>query len=137
MLGSFGRVVGLDASLEALRRTYIQQRNPVTCADVEYLPFASNTFDVVIEVECLYWMGLEAARQSIAEILRVLKPGGWLFAKTFAPGTGVSKTSFPIQARTPGDIATLYQSFGIVECGIIQRHFKQQIHREWLLECQK
>jgi SAM-dependent methyltransferase len=75
-LGGRGfEVSGVDGSAEML--DHARRLNPgrdLRVADVEALPFADATFDVVLSVEVLRY--LPRPRQAIAEMARVLKPGG-------------------------------------------------------------
>ncbi len=52
--------------------------------DLQALPFAAATFDVVVANAMLYH--LPDLRRGIAEAARVLRPGGWLVATTFGAG---------------------------------------------------
>lgn len=68
-------VAGVDGSAEMLARA--RELNPaaeIRQADVEALPFASASFDVVISLEVLRY--LPSSTACIREIARVLKPGG-------------------------------------------------------------
>lgn len=55
--------------------------------DVRNLPYSENSFDAVIDVECVYANVIEDAKRIYGEVERVLKPGGRLFSKTFAAGS--------------------------------------------------
>ena len=68
-------VAGVDGSAEMLARA--RELNPaaeIHQADVESLPFATGSFDVVISLEVLRYLPNSAP--CIREIARVLKPGG-------------------------------------------------------------
>ena len=54
--------------------------------DAAALPYAPETFDAVVIANALHI--LQEPDKVIAEIRRVLKPGGWLFAPTFVHGGG-------------------------------------------------
>jgi ubiquinone/menaquinone biosynthesis C-methylase UbiE len=81
VVASQGKVHGIDYSEEsvAASRRYNAQairggRVEIQLADVEKLPFADNTHDLVTAVEThFYWPDIAAA---LREIRRVLKPGG-------------------------------------------------------------
>lgn len=47
------------------------------------LPWASESFDAIVDIEALYANSLPDIRASIAEIWRTLKPGGIFFGKLF------------------------------------------------------
>ncbi len=57
----------------------------LACADVERLPFADEQFDVVMANHMLYHV--ENVEEAIAEMKRVLKPGGILMAATNSQNT--------------------------------------------------
>lgn len=81
--GRFGRalarrgadVVGLDLSTAMLRSAYGLER---VRGSVRRLPFASGSFDRVVAVEVLEHLPPAAWDQALAEIRRVLAPGGVL-----------------------------------------------------------
>ncbi len=57
----------------------------LVCADIERLPFADNTFDLVFSSLSMQWCNdLNAA---LLEAKRVLKPGGLFVFSTFGPDT--------------------------------------------------
>lgn len=84
-------VTGLDGSARALAQAKERLAAEglsvrLHRGDAMELPFADGTFDAVIDVECLYANSWADSRTIVEEVLRVLKPGGWLFSKTFATG---------------------------------------------------
>ena len=83
------QVVALDLSekmLEKAGRHGSFLRSPhLVCADIESLPFADNTFDLVFSSLSMQWCNdLDAA---LREAKRVLKPGGLFVFTTFGPDT--------------------------------------------------
>jgi SAM-dependent methyltransferase len=75
----------LDVSSDAA--TAAQQVRPgeVMRASALQLPFADGTADAVITLDVLQHLPLDGGdRRALAEIRRVLKPGGWLFIRTNA-----------------------------------------------------
>lgn len=75
--------VGLDIEWERTREAYA--RHPrVVCGAGEHLPFASASFDLVLSHEVLEHVADD--RQTLAEIARVLAPGGRLVL--FCPNRG-------------------------------------------------
>lgn len=86
--GKFKRVVATDYSEAMMRETVAQARKDVTVpefdvvrADVTALPFVDNSIDAVHCGAALHcWPNVQ---DGLAEIFRVVKPGGKLFATTF------------------------------------------------------
>ncbi|MDR5637964.1 MULTISPECIES: class I SAM-dependent methyltransferase [unclassified Thermosynechococcus] len=75
---AFDQVTGLDASPKAIARA--RQRVPQATyveAFAEKMPFADATFDLVHTSMALHEMTAEQLRAIVAEVWRVLKPGGW------------------------------------------------------------
>jgi len=70
------KLVGLDRSSDRLARARSRSKAGLVAADSTGLPFADETFDAVLLSEVLEHVPDEAL--ALAEILRVLKPGGRL-----------------------------------------------------------
>ncbi len=82
-------VIALDIAPAML--AHVQQRGgwmrkpQCVCADAEVLPFADDSFDFIFSNLMLQWCtDLEA---TLAELRRVLSPGGLLMFTTFGPDT--------------------------------------------------
>lgn len=82
-----GLVTGCDFSFTALhiaRQKLVERYSlPLACAvqgDGQNLPFADNSFDVVVSCETIEHLPL--VQQAIGELHRVTKPGGRLFLTT-------------------------------------------------------
>src|SRR5437016_6241316 len=71
------RLVGLDASPFALRRCRLRGCRLLARASVDEQGFRSASFDVVTCNDVLYFEGIDD-RRAIAELARVLSPGGIL-----------------------------------------------------------
>ncbi len=83
------QVVALDLSENMLKKSGERGgffRSPhLVCADIEHLPFANNSFDLVYSSLSLQWCNdLNAA---LLEAKRVLKPDGLFVFSTFGPDT--------------------------------------------------
>ncbi len=77
------KTIGLD--IEFPRTLDAQQKAPrVVCGAGEYLPFPDNSFDLLLNHEVLEHVNDD--RMAIAEMVRVLKPGGRLVL--FCPNRG-------------------------------------------------
>jgi SAM-dependent methyltransferase len=72
--------VGLDLSLEGLQLASSREnvKGKLCCASVEKLPFVSNSFDGIINIDVLYLLSDAQEKASLLELKRVLKPGGVL-----------------------------------------------------------
>ncbi len=87
-VGTLGRVVGIDPSLEqiARARTKAARRNlPIEfqVGVIEQLAFPDQTFDVVLSTLMMHHLPVPLKRQGLAEIAGVLKPGGRLVIADF------------------------------------------------------
>lgn len=83
------QLVALDLSENMLQKSSRHGgifRSPhLVCADIESLPFADNSFDLVFSSLSMQWCNdLNAA---LLEAKRVLKPGGLFVFSTFGPDT--------------------------------------------------
>jgi malonyl-CoA O-methyltransferase len=82
-------VVALDIAPPMLRAAASRARgaHPFerVAADVQALPFPDAAFDLVYSNLCLQWC--DDPGLAIAELARVLRPGGLLLFTTFGPGT--------------------------------------------------
>lgn len=91
------RLVALDLALAMARR--IRTRRPwwrklldlrgarlgVVCGDIESLPLAGGSFDLVWSNLTLQWVS--GPRRAFAELYRALRPGGLLMFSSFGPDT--------------------------------------------------
>ncbi|MFC2067870.1 class I SAM-dependent methyltransferase [Chloroflexota bacterium] len=86
MLGNMGNVIGIDISAEICFKAKINTAHYapdslvkyITC-DVRQLPFASNSFDLIISDSTLDHFGHKSEIfTALSELTRVLKPGGTL-----------------------------------------------------------
>jgi len=68
---------GIDASELAVRHCHTRGLKQVRHGSVHSLPFANDTFDVVLSLDVLYHSGVEQER-ALAEMRRVLRPDGLL-----------------------------------------------------------
>ncbi len=87
-VGRAGRVAGVDPGTEqiARARSKAARRNvPIEfqIGVIEQLPFPDQTFDVVFSTLMMHHLPAGLKRQGLAEIARVLKPGGRLIIADF------------------------------------------------------
>ncbi len=75
-----------EAMLEkAASRAGFWRKPHCVCGDIEALPFAANSFDLVFSSLALQWCNDIGV--ALAEFKRILKPGGLLIFTTFGPDT--------------------------------------------------
>jgi arsenite methyltransferase len=66
-----------ESTLDNARREHVADRVEVQTADMRQLPFPKDTFDVIVSSAAIHNLYSAAdRRKAIAEIARVLKPGG-------------------------------------------------------------
>lgn len=92
--GAEGRAAGIDASPEmiAVSRKKAERKGASVdfrVAPIEDLPFADGEFDVVLSSYMLHHLPDELKDTGLAEVRRVLKPGGRFVAVDLRPGKGV------------------------------------------------
>ncbi len=75
-VGRGARVTSLDIGVELLRRARDKGAPRPVAGDVAMLPFPDRSFDVVISSECIEHT--PHPERSVADMLRVLRPGGTL-----------------------------------------------------------
>jgi len=78
------RVWGSDISIHGLRRAQARIKAagfnvPLVLADMATLPFAANRFDGLVSIQTINHGTPESIARTIAEIQRILKPGGKIF----------------------------------------------------------
>jgi len=82
-------VIGLDFALPMLTNTRMRgrwlRRPKCLCGDLDFLPLASHSVDLVFSNAAIQWSQDPAS--AIAEMHRVLRPGGLLMFSSFGPDT--------------------------------------------------
>lgn len=76
-LSRFGRVSGVDVSVDAVHFCRQRQLSLISRASVLELPFTDATFDLVTSFDVIYHLGVQDDAAALREMRRVLKPGGW------------------------------------------------------------
>lgn len=72
-------VIGIDVSLLTLKSARVGQPVQAVGADVRRLPFADQTFDLVVSISTLdHFATLDDLATALGELYRVLKPGAHL-----------------------------------------------------------
>jgi ubiquinone/menaquinone biosynthesis C-methylase UbiE len=87
-VGRAGRVVGVDPSPQQIARARSKAARRHMAIDfqigvIEHLAFPDQTFDVVLSTLMMHHLPNTLKRQGLAEIARVLKPGGRLVIADF------------------------------------------------------
>jgi SAM-dependent methyltransferase len=84
LLGEFGFAAGLDLSLRGLEYALQYGQRRVTQARITEVPFGDAVFDLVTAFDVLYSLSEEDEAVAIAEMFRVLRPGGTLIVNVAA-----------------------------------------------------
>jgi SAM-dependent methyltransferase len=77
LLGRYGRAYGFDLSDTGLRIGHDAGRTRLARASVTAAPFPGAAFDIVTSFDVLYSLEEDDERAAIAEMYRLLKPGGF------------------------------------------------------------
>ncbi len=84
MLRRFGRAVGIDLTFSGLKYALSRGDGQVAQASASCLPFPSQLFDLVTSFDVIYALPDDVERDAVAEMYRVLKPGGYLLLNVAA-----------------------------------------------------
>jgi SAM-dependent methyltransferase len=81
-------VYGIEGSKTACAQAHVRLREEGLSAqldvgDIMTLPYEDNSFDGVLDVECLYSNDYISTETILKEIHRVMKPGATFFSRTF------------------------------------------------------
>ena len=80
-LSRYGTVTGIDIAEAALSRAQSRGLRSLARGSVDALPFQAGSFDLVTSFDVLYHLGVKNDQQALAEIARVLAPGGTLLIR--------------------------------------------------------
>ncbi|HWK11870.1 MAG TPA: methyltransferase domain-containing protein [Vicinamibacterales bacterium] len=83
-LGRHGRATGIDLTWTGLAAASRRGERRLARATAARLPFAAAAFDLVTSFDVLYALPDETEREAIAEMFRVLRPGGRLLVNVAA-----------------------------------------------------
>jgi len=143
------REEGMDAAL---------QRADLKVGNFASLPWRDRSFDLVIDIEAITHNTTPVIRSVIAEIFRVLKPGGWFFSRMFhADTTGIMSgvmveagtMRFPehgplvgcglVHPFTADELATLLSPFCDVALELIRRTGNNRTTHicEWVVQARR
>jgi SAM-dependent methyltransferase len=108
------RAEGLAASLQAA---------DLRVGNFASLPWGDRSFDVVIDIQAVTHNTVPVIRSAMAEIARVLKPGGWFFGRMFGPKTTGITTGVMVEDGT-----VRFPEFGpMVGCGLVHAFTEEEI----------
>jgi len=114
-LSRFGRAVGVDLSDDALR--FCRARGAAAAkASLLALPFPDATFDGVTSFDVLYHRWVADDRAAVAELARVLRPGGVLLVRVPALRVLWGAHDEAVHSRhryTRGEVKTLLREAGL------------------------
>ncbi len=74
---NLGTLTGVDIDRQALEFCRQRQAGRLAQASVDHLPFADQSFDLVLSLEVLYHAQVDDEAAALAEARRVLAPGGY------------------------------------------------------------
>lgn len=80
-LRRYGRVVGVDVADEALALCRRRDLTALARGSIERLPFASDSFDLLVSFDVIYHKAVEDDLLALREFWRVLKPGGLMVVR--------------------------------------------------------
>jgi ubiquinone/menaquinone biosynthesis C-methylase UbiE len=78
LLRRYGRAVGIDLTWTGLRLAHGRGERAIARATATRLPFGAGAFDIVTSFDVIYSLADGDERAALAEMFRVLKPGGHL-----------------------------------------------------------
>jgi SAM-dependent methyltransferase len=104
-------VTAVDAAAWAIARSRIFVPDVrALVASAAKLPFPGSSFDAVVDVGCLHCMRPDERSFAVAEIARVLTPGGRLYSRIFKPRTPEWVDRQPFEAEEFGMSVTEVRS---------------------------
>jgi ubiquinone/menaquinone biosynthesis C-methylase UbiE len=117
-VGTTGRVAGIDPGDEQIARARTKAARRHLPSDfqvgvIEHLAFSGQTFDVVFSSLMMHHLPAPLKRQGLAEIARVLKPGGRLVIADFthkADRAGQATSFHAGGSRVPDLVALLKEA---------------------------
>ncbi len=157
--GIDGSKVGVDRTKKRLATENLSAR--LFIGDVVSLPFDDQSFDCVIDNECIYANSFAESKKIISETCRVLRKGGKFYSKTFMTGTygdgngekfGNEKNTYSriregalrkdyglIRFTDKDEIQELYGVFDIESVDYLIRSDKNMAYevKEWIIFCKK
>jgi SAM-dependent methyltransferase len=84
LLQEFGTAFGVDVTWRGLRFAHEKGTPRIVCATVTDLPFPDSYLDVTVSFDVLYCLSDADEHRAVAEMRRVLRPGGALIVNVAA-----------------------------------------------------
>ena len=81
-LQRYGQVTSFDFEEKAVEYFAQRQRGRILVASTDAVPFADNSFDLVTSFDVICQLPSPNDQTALAELARVLKPGGTLYVRT-------------------------------------------------------
>jgi SAM-dependent methyltransferase len=157
--GMDGAATAIELARERFRAEGLLQalaQADLRVGDFSTLPWDDASFDLVIDIQAISHNTLPKIRSTIAEIWRVLKPGGRFFARMFGDQTtgilsGVAledRTTYPdcgplvggglVHAFTEDELITLLSAFQELNTDwVLRRLYNKFDVFEWVVEARK
>jgi SAM-dependent methyltransferase len=106
-LRAIAEVVGIDPSLDALEHARHRHSFSLHCGSVLDLPFPDGRFDLASCFDVLQHLPVGTQPDALAEIARVLVPGGWLLLRSNGRGWSGDRLAYRLD-----DLVKLVTSAG-------------------------
>ncbi|MEY4712598.1 MAG: hypothetical protein RIS88_2048 [Pseudomonadota bacterium] len=121
------------------------------------LPWADHSFDAVIDNDAVTCVDHDSACRVYAQMHRVARPGGWLYARTPAAGTWGDGTGEAhghnawrcsegpfagtgiVRFASEADLAALFKPWNVLQVEQVSRTLenRSQVHTEWVIVARK
>jgi SAM-dependent methyltransferase len=157
-------VFGLDGSKTAIQQAETRLskeiygwKGELQVGDMRQLPYEESFFNAIIDNEAVYCNSFDDSVLIYKGLARVLKPGGKLYARTFAQGswgdetgTYIGKNAWHVgegplynkgysRFTSLEDLDTLFCDFRILEAELVTRSYenRQKTVKEWMIIAEK
>ncbi len=125
LIDSGFQVTGADFSSEAVEicRRLFDGKATFVQADIAELPFDDRSFDYITAVHVLEHLDSDGLERASGEIFRILRPGGYLFVRSFAPGDlreAGRKEGIRYVHRLPEEIVRAFSGMEVVSSELVE-----------------
>lgn len=139
---------GLNLAKERLARQNLSA-HLVKC-DMKMLPYVGSCFNAIVSLNAVYHQRLEGIQQTISEMRRILKKGGFLLTnflskRTYSYGKGakIEENTFIEQDgvergvlhhfTNKEELERLFESFKIIDVRLSERMVEGKLRSRWIL----